>query len=339
MFHAAKRRTALDTQYEGLVFGRLDIDHALLTAEISDPHGSSPSGSQGHVATGSNGSSRRTHLSTEADREVRTSAASACATTTRSRWSSTGGHRPPPPFYRATPPSRMGVVRRRMIQSAAEKVTRHRGRPAGPRGRPDRTWRWSATGRCWPPCRAPPARGMRDIVATIQREQDEAIRSPASGVTIVTGGPGTGKTAVALHRAAYLLYSDRARFAGGGILVVGPSRRLRRLHRLGAALAGRGHRDAAVARRPRGRHARRALRPAPCGPREGLDAGARPALGGGPRARAGGSHRVPGHGRGARGAPRRARARPRAVAVLRQHQRNQATAAAQSALGEAAWVR
>jgi hypothetical protein len=66
-------------------------------------------------------------------------------------------------------------------------------------------------------------RGMRDIVATIQREQDEAIRSPASGVTIVTGGPGTGKTAVALHRAAYLLYSDRSRFAGGGILVVGPS--------------------------------------------------------------------------------------------------------------------
>jgi len=66
-------------------------------------------------------------------------------------------------------------------------------------------------------------RGMRDIVATIQREQDEAIRSPASGVTIVSGGPGTGKTAVALHRAAYLLYADRNRFAGGGILVVGPS--------------------------------------------------------------------------------------------------------------------
>ncbi len=66
-------------------------------------------------------------------------------------------------------------------------------------------------------------RGMRDIVATIQREQDEAIRSPGSGVTIVAGGPGTGKTAVALHRAAFLLYSDRSRYAGGGILVVGPS--------------------------------------------------------------------------------------------------------------------
>src|SRR5439155_6815691 len=65
--------------------------------------------------------------------------------------------------------------------------------------------------------------GMRDIVATLQREQDEAIRSPASGVTVVRGGPGTGKTAVALHRAAYLLYADRNRYESGGVLVVGPS--------------------------------------------------------------------------------------------------------------------
>ncbi len=65
--------------------------------------------------------------------------------------------------------------------------------------------------------------GMRDIVATIQHEQDLAIRSPATGVTVVEGGPGTGKTAVALHRAAYLLYTDRSRFAGGGVLIVGPS--------------------------------------------------------------------------------------------------------------------
>ena len=64
---------------------------------------------------------------------------------------------------------------------------------------------------------------MRDIVTTIQREQDEAIRAPARGVTLITGGPGTGKTQVALHRAAYLLYTDRGRFADGRILVVGPS--------------------------------------------------------------------------------------------------------------------
>jgi len=64
---------------------------------------------------------------------------------------------------------------------------------------------------------------MRDIVSTIQREQDEAIRAPAHGVTLITGGPGTGKTQVALHRAAYLLYSDRGKFADGRVLVVGPS--------------------------------------------------------------------------------------------------------------------
>ena len=64
---------------------------------------------------------------------------------------------------------------------------------------------------------------MRDIVATIQRHQDEAIRASARGITEITGGPGTGKTVVSLHRAAYLLYSDRRRYESGGILVVGPS--------------------------------------------------------------------------------------------------------------------
>jgi DNA helicase IV len=65
---------------------------------------------------------------------------------------------------------------------------------------------------------------MRDIVATIQAEQDEVIRSPLAGVLVVQGGPGTGKTAVALHRAAYLLYTHRDRIARSGVLVVGPSR-------------------------------------------------------------------------------------------------------------------
>ncbi len=65
---------------------------------------------------------------------------------------------------------------------------------------------------------------MRDIVATIQAEQDRIIRAEATGTLVVTGGPGTGKTVVALHRVASLLYRDRARFEGRGILVVGPSR-------------------------------------------------------------------------------------------------------------------
>jgi len=64
---------------------------------------------------------------------------------------------------------------------------------------------------------------MHSVVATIQKEQDDAIRAPVRGATIITGGPGTGKTVVALHRAAYLLYSDRRRFESGGVLVVGPS--------------------------------------------------------------------------------------------------------------------
>src|SRR5262245_10455113 len=64
---------------------------------------------------------------------------------------------------------------------------------------------------------------MRDIVATIQAEQDEAIRAPLPGISIVAGGPGTGKTAVALHRAAYLLYSHRKRLGAQGVLLVGPS--------------------------------------------------------------------------------------------------------------------
>ncbi|MDH2445035.1 AAA family ATPase [Amnibacterium sp. CER49] len=65
---------------------------------------------------------------------------------------------------------------------------------------------------------------MHDIVATIQAEQDRIIRSEARGVLVVQGGPGTGKTAVALHRAAYLLYAQKERLARNGVLVVGPSR-------------------------------------------------------------------------------------------------------------------
>ncbi|GAA4471840.1 AAA family ATPase [Enteractinococcus fodinae] len=70
---------------------------------------------------------------------------------------------------------------------------------------------------------APRTGVMGDIVATIQREQDEIIRDDMRGVLVVQGGPGTGKTAVALHRAAYLLYTHRDRLAKSGVLLVGPS--------------------------------------------------------------------------------------------------------------------
>ncbi|MEE8667194.1 MAG: AAA family ATPase [Bifidobacterium mongoliense] len=64
---------------------------------------------------------------------------------------------------------------------------------------------------------------MTDIVATIQAEQDRIIRAPLDRAIVVQGGPGTGKTAVALHRAAYLLYTHRRRLQNSGVLVVGPS--------------------------------------------------------------------------------------------------------------------
>jgi DNA helicase IV len=70
---------------------------------------------------------------------------------------------------------------------------------------------------------APRGAGMRDIVATIQAEQDEIIRLDHPGVLVIEGGPGTGKTVVALHRVAYLLYTQRERMERHGALVVGPN--------------------------------------------------------------------------------------------------------------------
>nr|WP_232050619.1 ATP-binding domain-containing protein [Actinoplanes sp. OR16] len=64
---------------------------------------------------------------------------------------------------------------------------------------------------------------MRDIVETIQAEQDRVIRADLGGVLVVQGGPGTGKTAVALHRAAYLLYTHREQLSARGVLIIGPN--------------------------------------------------------------------------------------------------------------------
>ena len=70
---------------------------------------------------------------------------------------------------------------------------------------------------------APRGDGMRDIVSTIQAEQDEIIRLDHQGVLVIEGGPGTGKTVVALHRVAYLLYTQRQRIEHHGVLVIGPN--------------------------------------------------------------------------------------------------------------------
>ncbi len=123
------------------------------------------------------------------------------------------------PFYRATTGEPLGVDRRRVIICEGPKVV----------GLDDDVLSTKdiegvvGEGALLASLTRERGEHMRDIVTTIQREQDEAIRAPAHGVTLITGGPGTGKTQVALHRAAYLLYTDRGRFADGRILVVGPS--------------------------------------------------------------------------------------------------------------------
>jgi DNA helicase IV len=130
------------------------------------------------------------------------------------------------PFYRATPIAPMGVVRRRHF------LTRH-GEGRVLLGIDDEVFDreaaeaegLSAVGEAALLASLDRARTgrMSDIVATIQAEQDEAIRADLAGVLVVSGGPGTGKTAVALHRAAYLLYTHRKRLASRGVLLVGPS--------------------------------------------------------------------------------------------------------------------
>jgi DNA helicase IV len=125
-------------------------------------------------------------------------------------------------FYQATAEDPMNVVRRRVIRSTGQSVVDIDDDLLAPEKRPDGM---AVVGEGALMASLTRARGdkMRDIVATIQREQDEAIRAPWRGITEITGGPGTGKTAVALHRVAYLLYRDRRRMGGSGVLVIGPS--------------------------------------------------------------------------------------------------------------------
>jgi UvrD-like helicase family protein len=123
------------------------------------------------------------------------------------------------PFYRATPGEPLGVDRRRVITCVGPAVVDLDDEVLSEKDIDGVV----GEGALLRSLTRERGEHMRDIVTTIQREQDEAIRAPAHGVTLVTGGPGTGKTQVALHRAAYLLYTDRGRFSGGRVLVVGPS--------------------------------------------------------------------------------------------------------------------
>ncbi|MEV5510564.1 HelD family protein [Streptomyces orinoci] len=129
------------------------------------------------------------------------------------------------PFYRATPVAPGRVVRRRVIRSKGRKVLGVEDDLL----RPELTTTLDGAalpvvgdGALMAALGQARSHTMRDIVSSIQAEQDLVIRAPAASVTEVEGGPGTGKTAVALHRAAYLLYQDRRRYAGG-ILIVSPT--------------------------------------------------------------------------------------------------------------------
>lgn len=181
VFNAGRRRQSLDHQYEGLVFGRLDM----ATPDVR------------YIG-------RLGVRDDDYEPLVIDWRAPAAA-----------------PFYRATPVEPEGVVRRRVLRCRDAKVLGVEDDlmvPEAPDG-------MVVVGDGALMAALTRSRGaqMRDIVATIQRHQDEAIRASSRGITEIIGGPGTGKTVVALHRAAYLLYAERRRYESGGILVVGPS--------------------------------------------------------------------------------------------------------------------
>ncbi len=129
------------------------------------------------------------------------------------------------PFYRATAARPEGVARRRTILAEGPKVVDVMDEVVDAVAA-DRLGLEVTTGQgaLLAALERTHGEGMRDIVATIQGDQDRIIRAPATGTMIVTGGPGTGKTVVALHRVAFLLYADRERYENRGVLVVGPSR-------------------------------------------------------------------------------------------------------------------
>ncbi len=188
VYAAARRRSMIDKQYEGLVFGRLDLGDEQSTADEREVR-----------YIGRLGVRDDDYEPLVVD--WRAPAASA--------------------FYRATPVDPMGVVRRRVLRCKGATVVGAEDDLMVPEAPDDIVV--LGDGALIAALTRSRGRQMRDIVATIQRHQDEAIRAPSRGVTEITGGPGTGKTVVALHRAAYLLYSERRRFENGGILVVGPS--------------------------------------------------------------------------------------------------------------------
>ncbi|WP_350277050.1 UvrD-helicase domain-containing protein [Kribbella sp. HUAS MG21] len=194
VFAAARRIAELDAEHEGLVFGRLDSDRG------DDQPPAESAAELDKLYVGRIGVRDAEYEPLVID------------------WRAPAAE----PFYRATATDRQKVVRRRVLRNKGPRIAGLEDDLLAPERAPE-DLPVMGEGALMASLSRARGRTMRDIVATIQAEQDEAIRAPARGVTVIGGGPGTGKTVVALHRAAYLLYSDRRRFERGGVLVVGPS--------------------------------------------------------------------------------------------------------------------
>ena len=183
-----ERLVALDAAESGLCFGRLDRRDADVPRYIGRI-GLLGRGRRTRSRCWSTGAPRRPSRSTPRPR-CTTSASAAAGTSAPAAARSSASPTRPSTSTIPTSPQRSGLAGESVLLAALN-ATR--------------------TGR------------MTDIVRTIQAEQDRIIRADARGVLVVQGGPGTGKTAVALHRAAYLLYTHRERLARSGLLIVGPS--------------------------------------------------------------------------------------------------------------------
>lgn len=128
------------------------------------------------------------------------------------------------PFYLATAANPQGVRRRRHLRTRQRKVTGLNDEVLDiDTAAPDAHEELTGEASLLAALNAGRTGRMRDIVETIQAEQDRIIRADLPGVMVVQGGPGTGKTAVALHRAAYLLYTHRRELSSRGVLLVGPN--------------------------------------------------------------------------------------------------------------------